>query len=190
MVESQRDLLLKAVRELREKNLALQHSNTQWDASSDINRVLQELGVHADESGDVRDSIMEEIATPQSSSQDCSQDLQDFNPQTFPWLKDTGTEAPVALQLSHPQVQGMNAAVNGGVLDADNPLTAPVYDTMFDGSSHFDQNTFETQWASSSNDPYFGFQDSSDFGFGNMETIQQQTWQNGNMPTDAMGNVH
>ena len=198
MVESQRDLLLKAIQGLREKSTACQQNCTSWDATADINNTLRELGVPVHDSDIMRESIMEELATPYPSREivnlGTSQDDQlcfeskDASINKSPSLEDSFSNS----DLTHM----LNTQLHSAPHSAE-PI--PKYDRMFntnepshnaallennvgfDDTSSFDEATLMTDWPASGI-ANFDFQDFVDFEHLDMNTIQpQQTYQNSSL---------
>jgi hypothetical protein len=142
MVESQRDLLLKAVHELRQKSAACQQTGTNWDATSDINRVLRELGVHANHSEVVRESIMEELATPRPSSEDTNS-VESHHPQSQLGSRDASSKTSSSIENPVPGLEVTYALPNEEQSQLDTSQSIPNFDTMFDTNhqSFFDDDS-------------------------------------------------
>jgi hypothetical protein len=142
MVESQRDLLLKAVHELRQKSAACQQAGTNWDATSDINRVLRELGVHANHSEVVRGSIMEELVTPLPSSEGTNL-VESHRPQPQLGSRDASSKTSSSLENPVPGPEAIHDLPNEEQSQLDTSQSIPNFDTMFDTNhqSFFDDDS-------------------------------------------------
>lgn len=208
MVESQRDLLLKAVQELRQKSAASQQTGTAWDATSDINRVLQELGVHVDHSEVVRESIMEELAGPRPSSQDVNREESSQHIPSQLGLKNASSKASQSFDASAPNSSSTDPFRNQDQFQSQLAEATPDFEAFFNTNQHsfndtpftadahfnnpqFDETMLTTDWPSTSL-PYvdFNFQDPTRLDYSNMEATQHpQTGRFGNLTHDPMPDI-
>ncbi len=187
MVESQRDLLLRAVHELRRKSDA--HSSD----PADMNKVLQELNIQIGESGNISQTVLQDLTLPQSTTKDIgsshrTRDFLQLDPtdlEKLPWFNTTSiTPSPTAIVnaevisevISSRPIAG-NAVETGGLPETDYLQavlnTYPLNDELLSG-----------QWASNTNDPYLGYGCDMDLAVSNhmdIDGLQQQIRHDGSI---------
>jgi hypothetical protein len=185
MVESQRDLLLKAVHELRQKCNACEKTGASWDAASDINHVLQELGVHDDHSEVVRESILEGLHSPRLKPNSTKG-------KEPPPLRNL-PQSPDSSIFDHLQ-QTNQPSTSSEASDFDNLFpndqqfnndTLFITNTQMDDSPLLDENMLMSDWPPFSL-PFFNFQEPAELDYLNTQPLQQQTWPTGNSPHEQM----
>ena len=163
MVESQRDLLVKAIQELRQKSTACRPNGTNWDATTDINKTLQDLGVHADASDIVRESFMEELAAPGASRKIVNPaEIQD-DQSRFQSKDAMGNKLP-SLNFSPADIPSMSVLNTQSQSEFDFAETTTDLNLMFNTNGQFDK--------AASFDTGIGFGDGSSFD----ETMLMQNW--------------
>jgi len=181
MVESQRDLLLRAVHELRQRST----SDTDTDTSLDMNKVLQELNIQLDDSDDITCSILQEMSLPQTAaSRDATgsginSDLASLDFTTldnFPWLDTTPT--------SNPEIDENNF-VFGKISGTKRPAQTKeeqVPEAQPDNYD-FEESILCMQRASAGTDTYLDYNMSSAVlsDMADMAGLQQQIWQDVDM---------
>ena len=188
MVESQRDLLLKAVHELRQKINACEQTGANWDAASDINRVLQELGVHNDHSEVVRETILEGLASPQLKPKDTSSKAspslsdpaQSLEPPSFNHIREPNHPSASSESSEFDRMFQLDQQFDNYALFTTN--------TQTNDSPLFDENMLMSDWPPSDL-PFFNFQEPAELDHLNMQPLQQQTWHDGSAPHEHVPDI-
>ena len=180
LVDSQRDLLLRAVQLLWQRSSSLRQPGSHSDTSTDIKLVLQELDTCLRKFQEIPDSIsiFQELHTPRTISDDTpnSED------------KPVGPDLKIFERCPWPKVPFADPDINPQFPRAAKRRdTAELSNSSFhmegtpDGSYHRN-NLLSRQWNLASNNTYLGYDVSTTFSsFGGIGELQQQIWQDGAM---------
>ncbi len=197
MVESQRDLLLRAVHELRQRSL---HAapGTRLDLSADMNTILHELNIQADASGNVSQELLQEFSLPQDSPEahstdheptlvDLCEESVDFS--KMPWV-DTVT-------IGSPSLSSNMFNHGIGSSESSNTPEEQITVECLPGQGHLqdefctsqtNNEILPTQWTSTFNDQYFGYDmDMAVSNFMDLDGSRQPIWQDGEMKYSVSG---
>ena len=183
MVESQRDLLLRAVHELQ------QRSNAHASDPLDMNKVLQELNIQVGDSGKISYTTLQDLALPRTTANDMGDppDNRDFlgfdltDLERVPWINTPSMGTPLATTTVIAEVAPSspvpgNAVERGGLSETDYLRGECL------NSSQFNDELLPAQWTSDANDPYLGYEmDSAGSNYMDMDGQQQQIWNDGSM---------
>ena len=195
MIESQRDLLLKAVHELQ------QRSNVDSEDPPNMNKVLQELNIGVENSSDISSSMLQGITTPQPTPKDIRgfgknrddpgfvlTDLEkspwfDVAPITTPSTITTAKTEAISSNDITEQTPGIKGLPEPDQVSGGDPETIRLNNDML-----------PTQWDVIADDTYFDYDmDSAISSFIDMDGLQQQIWQDGDLEfldTNVMQDVH
>ena len=184
MVESQRDLLLRAVHELQRK------SNTHPNDPADMNKVLQELNIQVDDSSNTSHTVLQDLVLPQSTTEDTGvcQETRAFlgfeltDHEKFPCYSTTSIQtssppATVNAEVFSPGATAVETVETGG-----SPETEYLQGVL--NKYPLDDEMLSAQWASNTNDPYLGYGCDLDLAMANqmdIDGLQQQIGHDGSM---------
>ena len=184
MVESQRDLLLRTVRELQQK------SNLQAGTLPDVNTVLHELDIQVGDSEDTSCSLLQDSAGLQASSGTSPSPDHNLDPpcldftdlESFPWLDLTSmdTSSTTTAAAAHPEADRRSNR-QGDPQGTRDPGLEYSQEEVFK-TYPLDDNILPTQWASTIDDPYLGGDANLALSsFTDADEQQQQLWRNGDI---------
>ncbi len=178
MVESQRDLLLRAVHELR------QRSTARVGDPPDMNEVLRELNIVADDSETLSPSASQDLNLP-STTQKVSEDF--TSNQDVVGFNLTDHQQPSSISTASmgtpPSTTTANVETNSSTsnLETAREMTwQSELDSLEGGpidTSQFNDDVFPVQW--NSTEQFFGYDNmaSTELGLTEMDGLQEQMWQ-------------